>query len=33
MTAGIFLLTVFLVVFAVITRQSQSGDDQQRNKP
>ena len=31
MTVGIFLLTLFLVVFSVISRHSR--DDQQRNKP
>jgi hypothetical protein len=33
MTIGIFLLTLFLVVFTVINRQSHGRDDQQRNKP
>jgi hypothetical protein len=33
MTIGVFLHTLFLVVFAVFNRQSHSGDDQQRNKP
>jgi hypothetical protein len=29
MTAGVFLLTLFLVVFSVISRQSGGRDDQQ----
>ena len=33
MTIGVFLLTLFLVVFSVIQRQSGGGDNQRGNKP
>jgi len=33
MTVGIFLLTLFLVVFAVINRRDHGGDHLHRNKP
>ena len=33
MTIGVFLLTVFLVVFSVINRRDDGGNPTHRNKP